>query len=520
MTATLADLAGLVGNGLADRFVKRAPVQRQRRYRTAADVAMALDPRWRMSKALALVNEALADLMLNPHLDALEITIPPQEGKSTLASRRFPECELEANPALRVAIVSYEQEMAVRWGREIKLDVALAGDKLDIPIRRDSTAAGRWQTPQGGGMYCVGVGGPLTGQPVDLLIIDDPVKDREQAESDKYRQAAWDWWESVALTRLAPGAKVLLIQTRWHQDDLAGRIQARPSPLRWRRISIPAIATADDVLGRWPGEELQSARGRAPGHFTNLQANMGAYAFSSVYQQQPTAAEGNFFRRAAFRYWRMGTRLADGTEAISLEGRVEALRDCWRFMTMDPAGSSKEAKNADWTVVSMWCVTASGDLVLLDRARERKLEHDHFALAAPLAERWGLCTVYVEKSYYAKTFITDAEQAGWPVAPVVADTDKLTRAIPASGRVHAGKVWFPADAAWLQDWEDEIATFPAGAHDDQVDTLSYAARILVSEWTAPRQQPRRPRQGSAIDQAHAAATGNGAHELDIMHMGF
>jgi predicted phage terminase large subunit-like protein len=492
----------------------------ERRYRDPVAVAETVDPTWKVSPATQLINDALVELMSPQSPDnALAVFMPPQEGKSQLVSRRFPEWGLDADPGLRFAIVSYEQDTALRWGRDIKQDIALNPDTLHIQIRRDSSAAGRWETPAGGGVYCVGVGGALTGRPVDVLIIDDPVKDREAAESEVLRKTAWNWWESVALTRLAPRARVVLIQTRWHEDDLAGRIFSRPSPLKWRQIVIPAIATsADDPLGREVGEELPSVRGREPGYFRNLQANMSNYVFSGVYQQEPTAAEGNFFRRASFRYWRMGTPWNDGRETLICEGKVVTLADCWRFATVDVAGSAKTT--ADYTVVSMWCVTVEGDLILLDRARAQVGTHDHFQMAQPLVQRWGDAVLYVERGYFSSTLVKDARNAGIGVAEVVADTDKVTRAIPAAGRVHAGKVWFPADASWLEEWTNELAIFPSGTHDDQVDTLSYAARILVSEWTQPK-PPERHRADStaqAVAAAHSSATGNGAHEVDFMNL--
>jgi predicted phage terminase large subunit-like protein len=501
---------------------------RSRRYRSPLALGRHLDPKAGTSAALNLIDQALTDLVDGDAPEnALMVFIPPQEGKSQLCSRRFPEWLLEHNPELRVAIVSYELDIALRWGRDIKRDIDLAGPDLPITIRADSSAAGRWETPQGGGTYCVGIGGPLSGKPVDLLVIDDPVKDRADAESERMRDRAWDWWESVAVARLGPDAKVVLIQTRWHQDDLGGRILARPSPLKWRVIKIPAIAGNSDPLDRDPGDELVSVRGRAPGHFLNLQATMGAYTFSSIYQQSPAAAEGNFFRRSTFRYWRMIEPWPDGRKRLDLEGRIITLTDCWRFGTVDVAASTKTT--ADYTVISMWAVAPEGDLILLDRRRAQVAQHDHFALAEPLFEQWGQCQLFVEKHFFSSTLVTDAQAAGVPVAEVVADIDKVTRAVPAAGRIHAGKVWFPAETSgcecgncphgvWLDEWCDELASFPKGNNDDQVDTVSYAARILTAEWTPPTSTPRRgvdPHE-RAVQLASGSAIGSG--EVDLMNV--
>lgn len=509
---------------------------RKRRYDSPGHLARTLDPQTRTSDALDLIDNAIVRLARTSEHDALAVFLPPQEGKSQKCSRRTPEWLLDYDSSLRVGIVSYQEDIAVRWGRDIKRDIALArAGELRITIRQDSSAAGRWDTPDGGGCYCVGIGGPLAGRPLDWLIIDDPVKDRAAAESETIRDSTWDWWESVGLTRLAPRGRVLLISTRWHQDDLAGRILARPGPLRWRVISIPAIATdKDDPLGRAPGEEMQSVRGRAPGYFRLLQATMSHYTFSGLYQQTPTAAEGNVFRRQKFKYWRRMEPWPDGRERIDCEGQPVTLADCWIFGTVDVAASEKTS--AHFTVVSAWAVTPSGDLILLDRRRKRAEMADHFALARPLIDRWPGMVLYVEKSFFSTTLVRDARAAGYPIAEMVADTDKLTRALPAAGRVHAQKVWFPAETSgcecgqcaaqggeWLDEWIDELVVFPSGTNDDQVDTLSYAALVVTNQWT-PAKPPQRGQVSAsqqAIDLAAASATGragNGSGDLDIMNV--
>lgn len=183
-------------------------------------------------------------------------------------------------------------------------------------------------------------------------------------------------------------------------------------------------------------------------------------------------------------------------------------------------------------MISVWAVAGTGDLILLDRVRARVQMHDHFALLPPLQYRWGFDQVYVERQFYSSTFVADARDHGVAIAEVNADTDKVTRAIPAAGRVHAGRVWFPAETSgcpcgecdkgvWLDEWLDELTAFPLGTHDDQVDTLSYAARVIVSDWTPPQTPPRpglTPAERS-VAAAHQSATGRG-DDLDIMNVPF
>lgn len=530
----MSSLASLT-RGFQRGFQRLQP--HMRRYARPGDLARKVDPKTgQSSAALEKIDDALVELTdpLSPD-NALMVFMAPQEGKSERVSRRYVEWLLDHDPTLRIAIISYGEDLALRWGRTIKLDIAMNPCRnpdgrdncrrdcggLHMQIREDVTAAGRWETPQGGGVYCVGVGGPLTGKPVDILVIDDPVKDRQAAESKTVRETTWDWWESVALTRLGNNSRVVLIQTRWHEDDLAGRIMARPSPLKWRTLRIPAIADApDDPLGRTKGQEMPSVRQRATGYFYNLRATMSPYVFAGVYQQSPSAAEGNFFRRASFRYWRPMEAWADGRERIWCEGQAVTLQDCWMFITMDFAASQKNS--ADYTVASVWAVTPAGDLILMDRERDRVPDHEHFAMALRLQLLYPLAQqIYIEQNWWSKTFVADATDAGVAVIGITADQDKVTRAIPAAGRVHSGRVYFPAEAEWLKEWENELAIFPQGSHDDQVDTMSYAARVQSHEWT-PAPQQERPGQTPfehAIGQASAAATGR-AGELDIMNVPF
>jgi predicted phage terminase large subunit-like protein len=445
-----------------------------RRWPTPGAMAQHLDPITRQTPALELVDAELVKVA-DGESRRLMIFMPPQEGKSQRVSRRFPTWLLAHDPTLRIGIVSYEKELAVRWGRDIKLDLEMHPD-LGIQLRHDSQAAGRWQTVQGGGVYCVGIGGALTGQPIDILIIDDPLKGRAEAESDTYRQRAWDWWENVGSTRLSRRGAVVLMMTRWHTDDMAGRFQQR-EPDEWRTVSVPAIATSDDdPTGRTAGQELVSAT-KDPGWFIKTRQLRSSYVWSSVYQQAPTNAEGGLFKRGDWQYWRQGDY-----PMVNLDRTVISLDDCSKFITIDLATSTKTS--ADYTVASAWAIAINGDLILLDRVRDRVTESGHFDLVAPLRQRWmgPYDVTYVESRMFGTTMVYAAGRSGIPLAELVADVDKFTRALPAADLVRQRRVWLPQDAPWLDEWLDEHADFPNTKHDDQVDTLAYAARVALTHW--------------------------------------
>lgn len=479
----------------------RADVERRRReamreqWANPGEFARWMDSDTKQTPALDVVDAELAAFRVS---DAAKLALymSPQEGKSERAVRRFVAWLLALDPSLRIAIVSFEQEMATRWGRIIKRDIE-DRPELGIRLRADSQAAGRWETDLGGGVYCVGIKGALTGRPVDVLVIDDPVKDRPAAESKIERGRAWDFWENVAKIR---ARKTVLIQTRWHTDDLGGRLEQR-EPGEWRIVKIPAICESpDDPLGREVGEEMTSVTPdkRPSGWFTRMRESMSAYVFSALFQQSPTAGEGNLFKRSDWRYWQSGDAGVTLTLVSEDDGRREqyARDTCTRFITIDLATSTKTS--ADYTVATAWAITLSGDLLVLDRVRDRVPETDHATFVAPLRQRWlgGHDTVYIESRMFGTTLVYAMGRAGVPLAELEADADKLTRAIPYAGLVRQHRVWLPRDAPWLDEWLDEHADFPNTAHDDQVDTGAYAARVAIAHWLPPesaaQEEARRP----------------------------
>ncbi|MFI7125984.1 phage terminase large subunit [Nonomuraea sp. NPDC050153] len=496
---------------------------RTRRWATPGEMAQVLDPTTVQTPALDVIDRELVALA-DGDIDRLMVFMSPQEGKSVRVSHRFVEWLLVENPDLRVAIVSYADEMARRWGSDIKLDCqTFNGDDdtvdLGLRLRADSRAAGRWQIEgRKGGVYCVGVAGALTGKAVDVLVIDDPLKDLEQAQSAAYRERAWRFWQAVAVPRLGPGSKVVLVQTRWHQLDLGGRLLEQ-DPDRWRVVSIPAVAESDDdPLGRRPGEPMQSARGERD--WAKIRADVGEYVWASLYQQRPAPADGGLFKRAGLRHWTKG---AD--QRLLLDGRLVDLRDCWKFLTVDLAASMRTS--ADYTVAAVWAISVDGDLVMLDGIRERMDPSGHWPAVRALRERWSADVVFVESRMFGTTLVYEAGRAGVPVQELHADTDKLTRALPATARADSGRLWFPpADRfpAW-SDWQDELLAFPNAAHDDVVDVVAYAARVAGAHWlpsgTADQVDARRAARhdDGPIGQAYAAATGASAG-VDLMSMNY
>jgi hypothetical protein len=298
------------------------------RYPTPGHLARALDPTTVQTPALDVIDTHLRHVG-DGITSRLGVFMPPQEGKSTRVAVFGALWLLLRNPDLRIVIASYEQGLAVRSSKAIRdliethgsgtarQPVPLTDDLLSLALAEDSGSMAQWSLKgHRGGVLAVGIGGAFTGRPADVLLIDDPIKDARAADSPLIRQRAWEWWTHVARVRVAPGGAVILVQTRWHEDDVAGRLLAEQRNLyatqrRWVWCSIPAQAEAPrpddpekgrlpDALGRPPGEYLLSARGRTEAEWEETRRDVGTRSWSALFQQHPSPSEGAVFRWSWF----------------------------------------------------------------------------------------------------------------------------------------------------------------------------------------------------------------------------
>lgn len=278
---------------------QRAEIAQQ----TPAGLAWVLsDGRWKCARHLAVLNDRLLDLAAG-RIKRLAVFMPPRHGKSQLCSRYFPAWFLQKFPDQRVIQAGYGNSFAATWGRHTRNAIDTAHSLGISPVRVDpsKSSADEWEIlGHDGGMYCVGIGGGVAGRGADLLTIDDPVKSRAEADSLTYREKTWEWYTDDLYTRLHPGARILLVATRWHHDDLPGRILARDEGREaWTVINFPAIAEEDDALGREPGEALWPQRYDLAA-LNDAQATLGSYGFAALYQQRPAPREGGLFKRQWF----------------------------------------------------------------------------------------------------------------------------------------------------------------------------------------------------------------------------
>jgi predicted phage terminase large subunit-like protein len=325
-----------------------------------------------------------------------------------------------------------------------------------------------------GGCVAAGVGGPITGRGADVLIIDDPIKNRAEAESPMIRRKVWEWYRSTARTRLAPGGSIVVVMTRWHEDDLVGRLLSADDQ-DWEVLSFPALAEADDPLGRWPGEALFPARYPATA-LARIRRDLGSYEWSALYQQAPSPSGGGLFKREYFQVFERvgGVFVLYGGSGARQERLAER---CRVFQTCDPAATLGE--RADYFVLGTWALTAERELLLMDVIRTRLEGPDQIGLIRREYERWRPAFVGIETKSLGLGTFQQLKRDGLPVRELKADQDKFTRALPIAARYEAGMVYHRRGAPWLESLETELTAFPQGKHDDQVDMVAHAGLAAI-----------------------------------------
>ncbi len=452
------------------------------RWATPGELAKAINPATVQTPALDLIDQALVDVLNQPD-GRLIITMAPQEGKSTRVAQDFPTQALADNPDRRVVVASYGQSLAVRNGRASRRRIEGHAHRHGLRIAPDNGAVHDWTLAgHQGGVLSVGIGSGLTGRPADVLVIDDPIKDRKEADSAVYRQGVWDWWTDVASTRLAPGAPVIIILTRWHEDDLAGRLLAAEDGHLWRVLNIPAQADHDpakgqtDPLERQPGEFMESARKRTPEQWQAIKVRSGARTWASLYQGRPAPAEGSLFKRDAWA--RYGEALAierpDGSMWVPLSPGDE-LAQSWDM-------AFKDTKSSDYVVGQVW-LRRGVRLYLLDMVRRRMDFNDTVGAVRSLTARWPQALAkFVEDKANGPAVINVLSRPVPGLIPVEPEGGKVARANAASPFVEARNVVLPT-AEVLPNVDELIevaAACPNGAHDDAVDGLTQAVnRMLI-----------------------------------------
>ncbi len=423
----------------------------------------------------------------------LIVNMPPRHSKSTLISYMFPLWSLSSYPDENIMLASYEVELASSWGRKVRDTLDLySEDIFGVRVSDKSSAADRWAIDgHEGGMLCVGVGGPLTGRGTSCLLVDDVLKNSEEARSQVIREKQWDWWLGTTQTRLEPTKDgrepiVIILGTRWHSDDLMGRLIDQ-DPDEWVVLNLPAIAERDEEWVLSDGTRYTRSTGEAlwPERFPlaalDKVRRSTPFWFLAEYQGHPSAEEGEVFKRHGVRYWKPGKattqdgQVVDGYLLRQANGEYVFTRasNCWHFVTVDLAASEREY--ADYTVYQAWAVTPQSDMILLEQMRGRIPGPEKLDALKGIMMRHDASFSGIEKAGFQLDFIQNARWAGLNVVELKPKGDKMGRALEASTRWDNGQIYLPNNAHWVSAFIEEVCTFPNAPHDDQVDALSYAA---------------------------------------------
>jgi predicted phage terminase large subunit-like protein len=410
-------------------------------------------------------------------IDRLMINMPPRHGKSELASRRFPAWFLGRHPHKSVIAASYNSDLAADFGRQVRniVNTREYANLFQTKLAEDSRAANRWNTSDGGAYVAAGVGTAITGRGADILLIDDPVKDREEADSEIQRQKVWDWYTSTAYTRLAPGGRIIVIQTRWHEDDLSGRLIAEQAKGgdKWDILELPAITSDGKAL--WPEfyplESLERTRRVLP-----------ARDWSALYQQRPAPDEGAYFKREWFRYY---------------DDKPAQLR------TYGASDYAVTDGDGDYTVHVVIGVDADDNIFVLDVWRNQTASDVWIESWLDMVRKYKPLMWGEEQGQIVKSIgpFLDKRMREAKVycrrEQVTSAHDKPTRSRSIQARTAMGKVYLPIKAPWLADFTSELLTFPAGKHDDQVDAFGLIGRMLddMVSAAAPKVEVKKPVDG-------------------------
>lgn len=411
---------------------------------------------WQPAKHLTLLCDKL-EAVERGEIKRLMVFMPPRHGKSQVVSKKFPAWYLGRNPNNEIIITSYAADLAYDFSRMARNTLRDWGHLWDVQLAADSSAVGRWGINEhAGALMAAGVGGPITGRGAHVAIIDDPLKNWEDALSETIRQKVWDWYLTTLRTRLAPGGAIVLVMTRWHEDDLAGRLLAEASigGEKWEVISLAAEAEKDDPLGRKPGEWLWPER-YPPAEYEDTKTALGTQKWVALYQQRPSPPEGSIIKRQWWQYYR---------EPPAKFDEIIQSWDC----------AFKDLSTSDFVVGQVWG-RVGAEYYLLDQTRDRMDFPATLQAVRQLTSKWPRARAKLIEDKANGTAVIQVLKKEIPgIIAVEPQGGKEARASAVSPSIEAGNAYLPQNAPWVKDFVDECAAFPNGAHDDQVDAMSQA----------------------------------------------
>lgn len=408
------------------------------------------------------------------------IVMPPGHGKSELAAKKFIPWFIGRDPYRHTMFAGYSDDFAQVTGRSVRDTIISPLYQQVFPnclLARGSTSNSFFKTEEGGESFYCGIGGSATGRRAHLLIIDDPIKNSEDAKSQLNRDNLWDWFNRVAMTRLADfTASVIIIQTRWHEDDLVGRLTDPTNDhydpkiaKQWEIFEIPALAGDNDPMGRKPGEALWPEKFNV--EYLESAQRADRTGFASLFQGKPNPEDGDFFKLEWFKYY-IPDELPD---------------NLMRYCCSDHAVSEKQTRDA--TVLLPFALDEWNNIYILDDVwwHKRKTNEVTEAMLHLMKRHsplwWGAENGHISKAIgpFLHARMTE-ERVYCAIREMTPSKSKMTRAQSIQGRMSMGKVYFPKYAPWLEAAKNELLKFPSGKHDDFVDAISWAGIMLAEQF--------------------------------------
>lgn len=394
----------------------------------------------------------------------LIVTMPPRHGKSKLITEDFVSWFMGRNPEKQVMCGTYGQRLADKWGRRIRNQMATSSFRSTFPgvrLADDSRAMAQFDTNHGGSYFGTGRGGSGTGMGAHLFVVDDPTKDRKEAESRLIQQNIRDWYTDVVTTRLMPGGAVIIIMTRWTDADLVGYVTKEHKHEGWTVLNLPAIAEENDPMGRAVGEALWPEQYSLK-ELQGKKATLPPRSWAALYQQRPVPQEGLIVKPEFF---------------LTTRYKAPPLRFFRIIVSLDTARKAEESSDPNvWTV---WGEAEKG-FYLLDVVRAR-MEYTRLkSTTISLAERYEADLVLIEDSANGNALEQDL-RATTRLPLLLVGTmgmDKASRLSMCTDVMEGGRVWLPEAAPWLPEYEEELFRFPGSLNDDQVDSTSQALNHL------------------------------------------
>lgn len=401
--------------------------------------------------------------------------MPPGSAKSTYTSVLFTPWLLASQPDWNVLAASHTTELAEKWGRQVRNLIIEHSNTLGVEMSADNRSAGRWSLTSGAEYYAAGVGTGISGFRSNLGLIDDPIRSRQDADSELIRNRIWDWYINDFRTRLVPGAREVLIQTRWHEDDLAGRALQHDD---WHVINLPAEAEENDPLGRAPGEWLWEDGSYGYGaQLKELKAKTPARTWSALYQQRPAPEDGDYFKKDWLRPYdkpppRGTLRIYGGSDyAVTADG-------------------------GDYTVHAVVGIDPENRMYLLDLWRGQTASDEWIEKFCDLVKEWKPMA-WAEEQGQIKSGVgpfldkRQRERKAYCAREAFPTRgDKAVRAQSIRGRMALEGLYVPTNAPWYEAFRSELLSFPAGKHDDQVDALGLVGQLLDRMLTGHKPRPR------------------------------